>query len=73
MRFPLGYPFVRQVQVNFCVPEFPFYAVKFSTCIWVKQMDLLKKVIISTERVDGGKKVSVSGMSSIMKFGYHYV
>ncbi|KMT04854.1 hypothetical protein BVRB_7g170240 isoform A [Beta vulgaris subsp. vulgaris] len=58
MRFPLGYPFVRQVQVNFCVPEFPFYAVKFSTCIWVKLMDLLKKVIISTERVDGGKKVS---------------
>ncbi|XP_057535568.1 midasin isoform X3 [Amaranthus tricolor] len=58
MRFPLGCPFERQVQLNFSAPEYPFYSVDFSSCIWVNKMDLLKKVILSTENVHGGKKVA---------------
>ncbi|KNA10543.1 hypothetical protein SOVF_143350 isoform A [Spinacia oleracea] len=58
MRFPLGHPFERQVQIKFHVPEFPFYTVDFSACTWVNKMNLLKKVIASTEGVGGGKKVT---------------
>lgn len=69
MRFPLGHPFERQVQIKFHVPEFPFYTVDFSACTWVNKMNLLKKVIASTEGVGGGKKVCVSGISSMMRCG----
>ncbi|KAL2899649.1 Midasin [Bienertia sinuspersici] len=64
MRFPLGHPFEKQVQINFDAPEFPFYTVVFPSCIWVKKMDLLKKVIKSTERVDGEKKVTSCGLEA---------
>ncbi|KAK9734478.1 hypothetical protein RND81_04G142700 [Saponaria officinalis] len=55
MRFPHKYPFERHIQID---AASPLYTIDLSISIWVEKMDLLKKLINSTERVDGGKQVS---------------
>ncbi|XP_021720497.1 midasin-like [Chenopodium quinoa] len=65
MRFPHGHPFERQVQINYGTPEFPFYSVDFSACTRMEKVDLLKKVIKSTER-DGGKVTSFRLEASLL-------
>lgn len=67
MRFPLGYPFERQVQLNFSAQEFPFYNVNFSACVWLNKMDVLKKLITSTDRAEMGNKVCVSFIFMVMR------
>ncbi|XP_074294838.1 midasin-like [Silene latifolia] len=58
MRFPHKYPFERHIQLDVLSPKYPMYTIDLSLSIWREKMELLKKLITSTEKVDGEEKVS---------------
>ncbi|KAH9607417.1 hypothetical protein KSS87_007507 [Heliosperma pusillum] len=58
MRFPHKYPFERHIQLDVLSPKYPMYTIDLSLSFWWEKMELLKKLITSTEKVDGGEKVS---------------
>ncbi|KAL9235481.1 hypothetical protein vseg_010237 [Gypsophila vaccaria] len=58
MRFPHKYPFERHIQMDVNSSKYTTYTVDLSLSVWEEKMDLLKKLITSSERVGGGKQLS---------------